>query len=99
MGTATPSATLVVKQIFDVGQVVAVRFSPEASASFLPSDIINDCTVEVHVHGRRVCALVANGKFIGGDVRDFFSRDSIQRYVVDYGRTDVRHRIPQRLPG
>ena len=42
VGTATPSGTLVVKQIFDVGQVVAVRFCPEASASLLPSDIIND---------------------------------------------------------
>ncbi len=74
MGTATPSGTLVVKQIFDVGQVLEVRFCPEASASLLPSDIINNCAVEVHVYkinGRRVCTLVANRKFICGDEREF----------------------------
>ena len=74
MGTATPSGTLEVKQIFDVGQVIGARYCPEASASLLPSDIINDCAVKVHVYkinGRYVCALVANGKFIGGDVREF----------------------------
>ena len=74
VGTATPSGTLEVKQIFDVGQVIAARYCPEASASLLPSDIINDCAVEVHaykINGRYVCALVANGKFIGGDKREF----------------------------
>ncbi len=74
VGTATPSGTLTVKQIFDVGQVLEVRLCPEASASILPSDIINDCAVEVHIYkinGRRMCTLVANGKFIGGDEREF----------------------------
>ena len=64
VGTATPSGTLEVKQIFDVGQVIGARYCPEASASLLPSDIINDCAVEVHaykINGRYVCALVANG--------------------------------------
>ncbi len=76
VGTATPSGTLTVKQIFDVGQVVGVRYCPEASASLLPSDIINDCAVEVHaykINGRYVCALVANGKFIGGEEREYIS--------------------------
>ncbi len=74
MGTATLSGTLTVKQIFDVGQVIGVRFCPEASASLLLSDVINYCAVEVHVYktnDRRVCTLVANGKFIDGDEQEF----------------------------
>ena len=56
-----------------------MRYCPEASASLLPSDIINDCAVEVHVYkinGRRVCTLVANGKFIGGDVKEFIFHET-----------------------
>ncbi len=67
MGTATPSETFVVKQIFDVGQAIAVR-------SLLFSDVVNDCAVEVHVYkinGWCLCALVANKKIISGDEREF----------------------------
>jgi hypothetical protein len=47
VGTATPSKTLVENKILDVGQAFAVRFWPEASASFLRSDVINDCAFKV----------------------------------------------------
>ncbi len=60
VGTATPSKTFTVRQIFDVSQLLEMRFCSEASASLLPSDIINDGALEVHVYkinGQHECTL------------------------------------------
>ncbi len=61
-----------------MGEITAVRYCPEASASLVPPDILNDCGVAVHLYkirqgprGKRRCMLVAQRSEIGGKQREF----------------------------
>jgi hypothetical protein len=47
--TASAAGNLTIDQIFDVGEITAVRYCPEASASLVPPDILNDCGVALNL--------------------------------------------------
>ncbi len=76
--TASSAENLTINYIFDEGEITAVRYRPEASASLVPPDTLNDCGVAMHLYkirggprGKRRCMLVAHRREIGGEPREF----------------------------
>ncbi len=73
-----------------MGNIIGVRYCPEALASLTSPDVINDCGVGVQLYKIRRglsgwwrCILVAHGRKIGGEARKFPYQ--VTRTITDCG--------------